>query len=252
MSKYDYDDNPQPSKFSIKLPTKLDMWDMLSILTLLITLCIGAYFLAVFISPTASFNPFSPIRNAPPTPTITQIQPPATWTATPLGPSETPTLTLVATFTLEPSPTLVSLITPTDTLVPTSTPSPTKTPKSPFSATVTYIDSTIIHPEAACNWQGVAGTILDASNADMLGIAVRLSGFYNAKSKNELTVSGIAPAYGKSGFELFLSEVPIASDGLLTIQILDQAGLPLSGPITINTYADCTKNLVLVKFKKNP
>lgn len=247
MSQYDYDDSPQPSK----APMKLDMWDMMSILTLLLTLCIGAYFLAVFVSPDSSYNPFAPSRNALPTATITQIQPPATWTATLVEMTSTPTLTLVPTFTLEPSPTLVSLITPTDTRVPTNTASPTATPKAPFSATVTYIDSTIIHPEAACNWQGVAGTIVDTSNADMLGIAIRLSGFYNAKSKNELTVSGIAPAYGKSGFEFFLGATPLASDGLLSIQILDQAGLPLSGPITINTYADCTKNLVLVKFKKN-
>lgn len=241
--KYDYDDTPPPPP---KTPIRLDMWDMLSILVILMTLCIGGYFVAVFASPNASYNLLNPVRNQPPTPTITQIQPPATWTATPLGPTETPTVTLVPTFTLVPSPTLVSLITPS------ITPTPTKTPKAPFSATVTYIDSTIIHPEAACNWQGVAGTILDASNADMLGIAVRLTGFYNGKTKNELTVSGIAPAYGKSGFEFFLGTVPLGSDGLLNIQILDQAGLPLSDNIPINTYTDCTKNLVLVKFKKNP
>ena len=245
MSKYnyDYDDTPPPAP---KAPMRLDMWDMLSILVLLVTLCIGAYFAAIFVTPNASYNLLNPARNQPPTPTITQIQPPATWTPTPSGPTETPTLTLLPTFTLEPSPTLVSLITPS------ITPTPTKTPKAPFSATVTYIDSTIIHPEAACNWQGVAGTILDANNADMLGIAVRLTGFYNGKTKNELTVSGIAPAYGKSGFEFFLGTVPVGSDGLLSIQILDQAGLPLSGNIPINTYGDCTKNLVLVKFKKNP
>lgn len=243
MSKYDYDDTPPPPP---KPPVRLDIWDMMSILTLLTTLCIGAYFVAVFTTPTAAYNVLNPARNQPPTPTITQIQPPATWTATPPGPTETATLTLLPTFTLEPSPTLVSLITPS------ITPTPTRTPKAPFTATVTYIDSTIIHPEAACNWQGIAGTILDANNADMLGIAVRVTGFYNGKSKNELTVSGIAPAYGKSGFEFFLSTVPVASDKLLSIQILDQAGLPLSDNIPINTYADCGKNLVLVKFKKNP
>jgi len=244
MSKYKYDyydETPQKPKESLRL----DMWDMLSILVLLATLCIGAYFAAIFVSPNASYNPLNPVRNQPPTPTITQIQPPATWTPT-VGLTETPTLTLVPTFTLEPSPTVVSLITPS------ATPTATKTPKAPFSATVTYIDSTIIHPEAACNWQGIAGTIVDASNADMLGIAVRVTGFYNGKSKNELTVSGIAPAYGKSGFEFFLGTVPVGSDNLLTIQILDQAGLPLSDNIPINTYADCTKNMVLVKFKKNP
>jgi hypothetical protein len=152
----------------------------------------------------------------------------------------------VPTFTLEPSPTVVSLVTPS------RTPSPTATPKAPFNATTTYIDSTIIHPEAACNWQGVAGTIVDSNNADMIGITVRLTGFYNGKTQNSLTVSGVAPAYGKSGFEFFLGTVPISSDGLLSIQILDQAGLPLSGNIEIDTFSDCSKNLVLVKFKKNP
>jgi hypothetical protein len=63
--------------------------------------------------------------------------------------TETPTLR--PTFTLEPSPTPVSLITPT------ITPTPTRTPKAPFSATVTYIDSTIIRPDLGCNWQGVGG-----------------------------------------------------------------------------------------------
>lgn len=239
MSRYD----------SKKSNRRMDLWDMLSIFTLIITFCVGLYFVAIYMSPNAAYNPLSPVRaaaNMLPSPTITQIQLLPTWTATQEAITETPTLTLVPTFTLEPSPTVVSLITPS------RTPSPTATPKAPFSATVTYIDSTIIHPEAGCNWQGVAGTIVDSNNADMIGIAVRLSGFYNGKTKNELTVSGIAPAFGKSGFEFFLSAVPISSNGLLTIQILDQAGLPLSSIIEIDTNSDCTKNLVLVKFKKNP
>jgi hypothetical protein len=242
MSKYSFEDSRKPK-------SRMDLWDMLSILMLILTLCIGLYFVAVYLSPNASYNPFSPARamaNMLPTPTITQIQMLPTWTPTQEGITETPTLTLVPTFTLEPSPTVVSLITPS------KTPLPSATPKAPFSATVTYIDSTIIHPEAGCNWQGVAGTIVDSNNADMIGIAIRLTGFYNGKTKNELTVSGISPAFGKSGFEFFLGTVPISSDGLLTIQILDQAGLPLSGNIEIDTNSDCSKNLVLVKFKKNP
>jgi len=240
MSKYDYDDKPK---------SRLDIWDMLSILTLIMTFCIGLYFVAIYLSPNAAYNPLSPVRAMSgmiPTATITPIQLLPTWTPTQGVITEIPTLTLVPTFTLEPTVTVVSLITPS------RTPTPTATPRAPFSATATYIDSTIIHPEAACNWQGVAGTIVDANNADMIGIAVRLSGFYNGKTQNALTVSGISPAYGKSGFEFFLGTVPISSDGLLTIQILDQAGLPLSGNIEIDTFSDCSKNLVLVKFKKNP
>lgn len=238
------------SRYDSKKPkNRMDVWDMLSLFTLMITFCVGLYFVAIYMSPNATYNPFSPARaaaNMLPTPTITQIQLLPTWTATQSAISETPTLTLVPTFTLEPSPTVVSLVTPS------RTPSPTATPKAPFNATVTYIDSTIIHPEAGCNWQSVAGTIVDSNNADMIGITVRLAGFYNGKTQNQLTVSGISPAFGKSGFEFFLSAVPISSDGLLTIQILDQAGLPLSSIIEIDTFSDCSKNLVLVKFKKNP
>ncbi len=241
MSKYDYDDTPAPRKGS-----RLAIWDVLSILTLILTLCMAAYFVAIYLMPNSVINPLNPgpDPSIPPTPTITQIQLLPTWTVTPMNVTETSTL--LPTFTLEPTSTLLSLVTPS------ITPSPTKTPKAPFSATVTYIDSTIIHPDAGCNWQGVGGTIVDANNADMLRITVRLVGFYNSKSKNELTVSSIAPAYGKSGYEFFLSTVPISSEGLLYIQILDQAGLPLSDNVYINTFNDCSKNLALVRFKKNP
>jgi hypothetical protein len=245
MSKYNYsyEDTP-PAKNN----AKLELWDMLSILLLLLTVCAVAYFVAVFLFPNSLLNPFPPNQTdlfASPTPTITPIQLDATWTVTP--PSEvTATSTLLPTFTLQPSPTFFSLV------PPTNTPNPTATPKAPFSATITYIDSTIIHPEAACNWQGIGGTVVDANNADMLRMTIRLVGVYNGKSKNELTVSSIAPAYGKSGYEFFLGPVPIASKNELYIQILDQAGLPLSDNIYIDTKNDCSKNLVLVRFKKNP
>lgn len=93
---------------------------------------------------------------------------------------------------------------------------------------------------------------MDANNADMLRMTIRLVGFYDRKTKNELTVSSIAPAYGQSGYEFFLGTVPLSSKGELYIQILDQAGLPLSDNIYIDTFSDCSKNLALVRFKKNP
>jgi len=245
MSKYNYSyDNASTGRPA----ARLELFDMLSILVLLATVGLVAYFAAVFLFPNSALNPFPPNSVdvfAPPTPTITPIQLEPTWTVTPPSlVTETPTL--LPTFTLEPSPTLFSLV------PPTNTPSPTATPKAPFSATVTYIDSTIIHPEAGCNWQGVGGTIVDANNADMLRMTIRLVGFYNSKTKNELTVSSIAPAYGKSGYEFFLGTVPISSKAQLYIQILDQAGLPLSDNVYVDTFNDCSKNLVLLRFKKNP
>jgi hypothetical protein len=243
MSKYDYEDSPIP-----KQRAKLDIWNLLSIVTLLLTLCMCVYFVAIFIFPQSPLNPFQVELidpNAPPTSTVTPIPFPATWTATPFAVmTETPTL--FPTFTLEPSPTLFSLVPPTDT------PVPTKTPKAPFSAIVDPYASTITHPDEGCNWQGIGGTVVDSNNADILRMTIRLVGIYNGKSKNELTVSGIAPAYGKSGYEFFLGTVPINSKGELTLQLLDQAGLPLSDPIEIDLSKDCDKNLVLVRFKKNP
>jgi hypothetical protein len=227
---------------------KLEIWDMLSILTFILTLLVGAYFVMIFLFPQSALNPLKPSLfdpNAPPTPTITPIQLEPTWTVTP-SQAVTETPTLVPTYTLEPSSTPFSLVTPT------ITPTATATPKAPFSATITYIASTIIHQEAACNWQGIGGTVVDASNADMLRMTIRLVGFYDGKSKNDLTVSSIAPAYGKSGYEFFLGVVPISSKGQLFLQLEDQSGLPLSSKIYIDSFNDCSKNLVLVRFKKNP
>jgi hypothetical protein len=245
MSKYDYsyEETPKPTKSS-----KLEVWDMLSIVTLILTFCIGVYFVMIFLSPQSAFNPLKPKPVNPyalPTSTITPIQLDATWTTTPTQ-IVTVTETLLPTYTLEPSPTSFSLVTPTKTGTPTDA------PKAPFSATVTYIASTIIHPDAACAWQGIGGTVVDASNADILRMTISLSGTYDGKTKNELTVSSIAPAYGKSGYEFFLGTVPISSKGELYLQLLDQAGLPLSKKIYIDTFNDCSKNLVLVRLKKNP
>jgi hypothetical protein len=206
------------------------------------------YFVAIFIFPQSAFNPLKPSLvdpNAPPTPTITPLQLDATWTVTPTL-AVTETATLVPTYTVEPSSTPFSMITPT------VTPLPTATPKAQFSATITYIASTVIHLEEACNWQGIGGTVLDAKNADMLKMTLRLVGRYDGKSKEAITVSSISPAYGRSGYEFVLGTVPISSKGELYLQLLDQAGLPLSDNIYIDTFNDCTKNLALVRFKKNP
>jgi hypothetical protein len=240
---YSYETASAPKKNA-----RLEVWDMLSILMLILTLCIGAYYVGLFLFPQSSLNLLKPSMvdpYAPPTPTITPIQLEPTWTVTPTV-EVSPTPTLLPTYTLEPSSTPFSLVTPTDTATPTAT------PKAPFSATITYIASTIIHQEEGCNWQGIGGTVVDANNADMLRMTIRLSGKYDGKSKTELTVSSIAPAYGKSGYEFFLGTTPISSKGDLYLQLLDQSGVPLSDNIYIDTFSDCTENLVLVRFKKKP
>jgi len=251
MSNYDFDEKPAKR---INGP-RLNRWDILSIIVALITVCIAGYYALIFINPSMPLNPFPP----PPTPfrlptaTITPIQLPATWTAT--NPAlMTATDTPPPTFTLIPTGTSFSLI------PPTQTPLPTATPTAPFSATVQYIASTIMYPDLGCNFLGIGGTITDASGADIFFQQIVLAGSLNGQNvpPSTLTVSGVVPTYGRSGFEfnlgtlLHLKTVPVTSTRTLYLYVQDQGGVPLSDNVYINTYNDCSKNLVLVRFKKRP
>lgn len=243
MDNFDFKDE-QPLK---RPGPKFSLWDMLTILVLVLTLCIGGYFALIFINPSTPLNPLPP----PPTPfkfptaTITPIQPEATWTATVA--ITTPTGTLAPLITLEPSNTPVLLV------PPTATPKPTSTPKAPFSSSFNNIASTTYYPDLGCGWFGVAGTVVDAKNSPIIGMVIRIYGTLNGVSINRLTVSNTAQIpYGPSGFEFKLGDAPGTSTKTLYLQLLDQAGLPLSDNLYINTYSDCNKNLVMVRFKKNP
>ncbi len=243
MSNYDFDEKPAKRTSGLRL----NRWDILSIIVVLITVCIAGYYALIFINPSMPFNPFPP----PPTPfrlptaTITPIQLPATWTAT--NPAlMTATDTPPPTFTLIPTTTSFSLI------PPTQTPLPTATPTAPFSGSALAYASTVIPhlTDLACAWQGVGGSVDDASGSPIVGMVVRLVGTYNGNPINLTTVSGVSPDYGKSGFEFTLGTSPINSSKQLYVQLLDQAGLPLADNLYISTYTDCNKNLILVHFKK--
>jgi hypothetical protein len=243
---FDFNDDAfeQPSKrFS------LDPMDIAAILLLLATFCLGGYFLLVLVNPYTPLNPLSPPTPITPlifpTPTITPLQLEPTWTPTPTVPP-TATMTPRPTFTPYYTPTPFSLFEPTNT--PTETPTPT--PAMPFTADISHISSTIIHPDEQCHWMGVGGTTEDKNKSPILGIVVRVGGTLLGKTVDYTTVTGVAPQYGQSGFEFVLGDVPIASNETLWIQLFDQAGLPLSDKIYFSTVGACDQNLVLVRFVK--
>jgi len=156
--------------------------------------------------------------------------------------TETPTL--APTITLQPSPTTVSLV------PPSKTPPPSPTPKAPYSATVSAIESTIIHPDLGCEWYGIGGSVVDSSGAPVLFMTLHLTGSIDGETVEKLTVSGTALDYGPSGFEFRLGTTPVASNKLLNLQLLDQSGAQQAEDVPLITYADCDKNLILVRFKK--
>ena len=222
--------------------------DILSIVVLIATLCLVGFFAMILINPDSSFNPLRPGGFGPqlPTSTVTPLQLEPTWTASPtlqLTPSNTPRPTFTSIFTDTP----VSLLPPTRTPRP---PTPTRTPRAPFSASTSQVESTLIHPELGCNWAGIGGTVVDANNSPIIGQVIVLRGTLNGSSIEQQTVSGINKEYGQSGFEFALGSAPFASTTLI-IQLVDLNNIPLSDPISITTSAECTKNLVLVRFKKN-
>ena len=243
MDNFEFKDE-QPVKRS---GSQFSLWDMLSILVLVITLCIGGYFALIFVNPNTPLNPLPPPPTALlfPTATITPIQPEATWTVTIT--ITTPTATLAPLITLEPS------ITPVLLVPPTKTPKPTSTPKAPFGSSYNNIASTTYYPDAGCGWFGVAGTVVDAKNSPIIGMVIRLAGTLNGVPIKMVTVSNAYQIpYGPSGFEFNLGTTPQTSTKTLYLQLLDQAGLPLSDNLYINTSSDCNKNLVMVRFKQNP
>jgi len=263
MSNFDYlDEQPEPKKKKQRSRSSANaggnpdmLWNVLTVLILFMAFCIAGFFLSIFINPYTPFNPFPPPTLAPilttPTPTITPRALGPTWTVTPPPVlSETPTLRPTITPLPSGTPFLVYTLTPTNT--PTNTATATKTPKPvyAFTASVAAYESTITHPEAACAWMGIGGTVVDAQGNPVVGLVVAVGGSLDGKTVYIPTVSNTAPLYGQGGFEFVLGDKPIASKNTLYVQLLDQAGIPLSDRIFFTTYDDCAKNLTIVRFNQ--
>jgi hypothetical protein len=229
----------------------MQIWDILSILVLILTVCLVGYFAMIFVNPATSLNIMPPggglFGNAVPTATVTPLQMQATWTAS-------PTLELTATDTPRPTITPIPTNTSFSLVPPTKTPRPSATPTKPkaaFSGSFTQVESTIIHPDLACNWAGIGGTVVDANNSPVIGTVVVLRGTLNGSTIEQQTVSGINKEYGPSGFEFVLGNAPVESNKTLFVQLVDQQNIPLSDPVHITTSIECNKNLVMVRFKRN-
>jgi hypothetical protein len=226
------------------------IWNVLSILVLLGAFIIGMIFLLIFINPQSSFNPFPPPTEvalaaiAIPTATNTpRIQFEPTWTPKPtLEPSSTPTLRPSAT----PPPSATPALPPTDTPLPGSA-------ESQYSFVMQQGSPkavpNIYHPDRGCNWMGVGGQATSLNGSPVIGIFVQLGGTLEGSYfETRLSMTGTAVEYGRGGYEFEISDQPVLTHQTLWIQLLDQAGLPLSDKIYFDTYADCEKNLILINF----
>ena len=164
--------------------------------------------------------------------------------------TEMPTATEVLTATAVATETATA--TPTNT--PTATPTATPTPNDDLFAVQTgspVYTVNFAHPEAACNWQGVAGQILSKTGAPLTNYILKISGSYNGASVNMIGLSGLVTntPYGPGSFEFVLGSTLVESMDMLTIQVFNPAGTEVMGPVSINTYASCSKNLQIINFQ---
>lgn len=227
------------------------VWNILTILVLFITLIIAISVVTLFINPYIGFNPFPPptlpvrmmLDTATPTPK--NVLPP-TWTPM-IQPTSTPTNIPEPTFTPEVLEDSSVVIEETEIEILGDM------PVVLHEGSPQYIPSTSFHPDLGCNWLGVAGQVIDVDGAPVLGLIIEVGGLLDGKrigNPTLLQATGLATAYGDAGFEVKLADEPIASEGTLWIQVLDQAGLPLSAKISFDTFQDCERNLIVIYFKQ--
>jgi hypothetical protein len=234
------------------------VWNVLTIVVLLGTGVLIAVFLVIYANPNIPLNPYPPNASLAQVSTIDTTRldtagPTITLTSTVFPPTWTPTLTLQPTITATLRPTsILATQTPHNLTPATITFTPTDRPNMPFIilGTPVAVASTITHPGADCKWMGVGGQALDMQDAPIVGTTIELGGWLGSESVDMLSLTGTALQYGTAGYEFTLSNHPIASLKTLWVQLLDQAGLPLSNRVFFTTYEDCQKNLILITFKQ--
>ena len=221
------------------------LWNILTILLLIFMVGLCAAFYMIYTDPESPLNPAPPatmpVLIVLPTSTATPRVFPSTWTPTPLV--VTPTITNTS-------------IPPSGLPQGTTMPTPTRdlSASAPFvlqGAPMAVADS-LFRGQGDCKWMGVGGNVYDLQGRPVIGLKVRLGGVLNGKSitPERTTLTGLARAYGESGYEFTLADQPIGSTQALWIRLYDQQDIPVSDKIYFDTYNDCAKNLMLINFKQ--
>lgn len=230
------------------------LWNFLT--ALIVVALIGVFIIValIYVNPRSALNPFPPPTAIPTLAAATQAPPPATpQPATNTPPVSQATRANTPVPPDQPTPTAI-LATPASTSGSAS-PTPTLRANSSFAfipqTDPKPFDASIFSPGRSCQWMGVAGKVVDIRDSPVpLGIQIQLAGILDGKPILLTSLTGTAILYGPSGFEFTLAEKPIASKSSLWVRLLDQAGLALSDRIYFDTYADCTKNLIIINFRQ--
>jgi len=105
-------------------------------------------------------------------------------------------------------------------------------------------------PEAGCNWLGVGGQAFDLNGNPLTMLVVEVGGRLAGSDVFHLALTGSSTVLGPGGFVIPLADHAIDSSGELWIILYDLAGTALTSKIYFPTYADCTKNFILINFSE--
>jgi hypothetical protein len=97
---------------------------------------------------------------------------------------------------------------------------------------------------AGCNWLGIAGVVLDLQEYPVASGEYRVHA-WGSGINIRVSVGG-APAYGPSGYEVFLGDAPAVKDYSLQLETAD--GRAVSPVYEVQTRASCNQNLLYFVF----
>ncbi len=228
------------------------IWNFLTLLVFLLVSAVLLVQITIYLNPYAIFNPFPPYAMPEvivlPTATETPVALPEVWT-------ETPEVVAEVINTPEPTATQETIVQDGTPVVEITPSDPTATPFVGYYSfkvqnSVNAINGAIFKPDLGCNWLGVAGQVFDLQGRPVKGIRVWLRGSLDGYQVDYLGLTLDSSPYGPSGFEFTLADAPVSSNGKLYLQLLDQAGIPISDKVYFDTYDDCERNLILINFKQ--
>lgn len=220
-------------------------WNLLTVVMLVGTLSLAAWFGLIYLDPNSAFNPFPPLPTL--SPALALATPTQRFGSDVLPPTWTPTPTSVPTETPQPTETATPTITPTLLVLPsaTNTPTPSATPVPRFDPAAGS-PSYQVASGRSCSWMGVGGNVVDKAGAPVKGLTVVLGGSYEGQTLRASAVTGSSTNYGEGGYELTIADDPGGSEDTIYIQVLDARGRSLSARIFFDTYDECGRNLIRI------
>lgn len=104
------------------------------------------------------------------------------------------------------------------------------------------------HPESGCDWMGVAGQVFSTEGIEVKNLIIVVGDAQTTEEHQWSDQTGQAVFYGPGGYEIQFSDTSLETTDRFWVQVIDQAGVPLSDRNFFGTKNNCSENLVLMNF----